>query len=447
MADATTPSIATSALGTRAAAFTSAAMIAHQVAGKAARDALFLTSFSPTSLPPVMAAGAVLSLVAALWMSRLLTRHSPSVVLPILFAASMVGLVLEWAIGRVSPPATAVAVFVHTAVFGPLLISAFWSLINERFDPHSARRAVGRIALGGTVGGVIGALIAWRVATLVALPTLVLLLAGMQGTSLLGTLALRARAPRRAAGSSARVAAAPGGTSAVTLLRREPYLRNLAMLVALSAAVSGLLDFLFSRQAAASYAKGPALLTFFSMFWLAVAVASLVIQVTVGQRALAKLGIAANVAILPCLVITGGIVGLAVPGFVTTSILRGAEAVQRNTVYRSAYELLYTPLSEAQKRSIKAQIDIGFDRLGTIGAAGLVAVFLAIASHRVAAYLFGVVVFLGLVTLVVVRRLHGGYVTALEHGLRDGATKLALPSLAGHGARASRRPKTTSVRA
>src|SRR5437764_1445165 len=100
-----------------------------------------------------------------------------------------------------SPPATAVAVFVHTAVFGPLLISAFWSLINERFDPHSARHAVGRIALGGTVGGVIGALIAWRVATLVALPTLVLLLAGMQGTCLLGTLSLRARMPRRSVGS------------------------------------------------------------------------------------------------------------------------------------------------------------------------------------------------------------------------------------------------------
>src|SRR5438270_6416776 len=112
-------------VGTRAAAFTSAAMIAHQVAGKAVRDALFLTSFSVTSLPPVMALGAGLSLAAALWMSRLLTRYSPSVVLPILFAASMCGLVVEWAIGRVSPPATAVAVFLHTAVFGPLLISAF----------------------------------------------------------------------------------------------------------------------------------------------------------------------------------------------------------------------------------------------------------------------------------------------------------------------------------
>lgn len=420
-------------VGTRAAAFTSAALIAHQVAGKAARDALFLSSFSVTSLPGMMAAAAALSLIAAVLMSRLLARYSPATILPVLFASSMGGLVIEWAIGQVSPPATAVLVFLHTAVFGPLLISAFWSLINERFDPHSARRAVGRIAFGGSVGGLLGALIAWRVATLVALPTLILLLAGMHGACLIGTLKLRADAPRRSVGMPPSPADSRRlrGMSAVTLLRREPYLRNLALLVALAAGMSALLDFLFSRQAAASFAKGPALLTFFSMFWLAVAMLSLLIQVAVGQRALGKLGIAANIAFLPAVIITGGVVALAIPGFIATTLLRGGEAVQRNTLYRSAYELLYTPLSDAHKRSIKVQIDIGCDRFGTIAAAGLVMLFLAISAPAVATYLLGVTVVLGVATLLVVRKLHAGYVTALEHGLRDGATKLALPSLAG----------------
>ena len=80
--------------------------------------------------PWVMAASAVLSLMTALWMSRLLARYSPAVILPILFASSVGGLVIEWAIGQVSPPAMAVAVFLHTAIFSPLLVSAFWSLIN-----------------------------------------------------------------------------------------------------------------------------------------------------------------------------------------------------------------------------------------------------------------------------------------------------------------------------
>lgn len=422
-------------IGTRAAAFTSAALIAHQVAGKAARDALFLSSFTVSSLPAAMAAGAFLSFVAALGMSRLLARYSPAAILPILLAASMCGLVTEWAIGRVSAPATAVAVFLHTAVFGPLLISAFWSLINERFDPHAARRAVGRIALGGTIGGVLGALIAWRVATLVALPTLILLLAAMQAASLVGTLLIRARAPRRPVSATAPPPDPPrtAGVSPVTLLRREPYLRHLALLVALAAAVSGLLDFLFSRQAAGRFPSGPQLLEFFSLFWLAVAVLSLLIQVTVGQRALGKLGVAANIAILPALVIAGGVGAFIAPGFISTSILRGSEAVQRNTLYRGAYEMLYTPLSEAHKRSIKMQIDIGCDRFGTIAAAALVLLCLAISASAIATSLLAVTVTLAIVTMLVVRRLHAGYVTALEHGLRDGATKLALPSLAAGG--------------
>src|ERR1051325_10062901 len=100
-------------IGTRAAAFTSAAMIAHQVAGKAARDALFLTSFSVSALPPVMAIAALLSLAAALRMSRLLARYSPSVILPSLFGTSMWGLIVEWGLDSISPAATAVAVYLH----------------------------------------------------------------------------------------------------------------------------------------------------------------------------------------------------------------------------------------------------------------------------------------------------------------------------------------------
>ncbi len=423
--------MAASVTATRAAAFTSAAMIAHQVAGKAARDTLFLTSFSARALPGAMAVAAALSLLAAFWISRLLTRYSPAAVLPALFGASICGLVGEWLLGKLSPPAMAIAIYLHLAAFGPLLITAFWSLINERFDPHTARRAVGRIATGGTIGGVLGALMVWRAAAVIDLSTSVLLLAALHGACLVGTLRLRAQVPLIESKDRESNPDRPREpVSAVGLLRSEPYLRSLALLVALGAAMSSVLDYLFSFQASAAFDKGAPLLAFFSLFWLAVAVLSLVIQLTLGERALEKLPLTANIAILPALVIMGGLFGLTVPGFFSTSILRGAEAVQRNTLYRSAYEMLYTPLSEHQKRTIKAQIDIGFDRAGTIAASGLVALFLAVFAHDSVSYLLGAVMTLGVLTLLVVRRLHAGYVTALEHGLRYGATHLELPSLA-----------------
>jgi len=53
--DRVTSSLASHAPGANAAVVTCALMIAQQVAGKAARDALFLSSFHASSLPRVMA--------------------------------------------------------------------------------------------------------------------------------------------------------------------------------------------------------------------------------------------------------------------------------------------------------------------------------------------------------------------------------------------------------
>src|SRR5687767_14292207 len=66
------------------------AMIAQLVFGKAARDALFLSTFQVSSLPVAMLCTAVLSAIAVLAVSRAMTRHSPARVVPWLFVASAV---------------------------------------------------------------------------------------------------------------------------------------------------------------------------------------------------------------------------------------------------------------------------------------------------------------------------------------------------------------------
>ena len=400
-------------------------MIAQQVAGKAARDTLFLSSFHPSQLPYAMAGGAMLSLAAVYWLSWLMSRRSPASIVPFLFGASAIAFALEWGLDRRSPHAAAVLVYLHTALLGPVTISTFWSLINERFDPHTAKRAVARIAGGGTLGGVLGGLASWRASTLVQPGTLLLFLALVNGLAVVGALLI----PSREAPSSGRTPSAHAvEASALTALRSSAFLRNLAILVALGAATSALLDYTFSVQAVAHFGKGQALLSFFSLFWLAVGVLSFLLQLSLGRLALEKLGLAVNIAVLPGIIILGGAIGLAVPGLNSCALLRGSEAVQRNTLFRSAYELLYTPLPEAQKRVAKAVIDIGFDRIGTIIGSGIALLALYLFKEHPASVLLGVVVVLGFSTLPVTRQLHLGYVAALRQGLRDGAEKLAGPA-------------------
>jgi ATP:ADP antiporter, AAA family len=428
------------ARGAYAAAFTSLLLIAQQVAGKAARDALFLSSFHTSNLPVVMAAGALLSVAAVYWLSRLMVEKTPAGVMPVLFGISAVGFAADWLVVAQSPKVGALLVYFQTALLSPIMISTFWSLINERFDPRTAKRAASRIAAGGTLGGVLGGLAAWRASTIIQPLTILLLLAVLNAAALIGTLVTRAR-HRAVATAAGQLSDAAAMASPLATLRDAPFLRSLALLVGLGAAISALLDYMLSVQVTARFTNGQALLSFFSLFWLVVGVASLLLQMALGRLALEKLGLAVNIAILPGVIILGGALGVAVPGLASASLLRGAEAVQRNTLFRAAYELLYTPIPESSKRATKAVIDVGCDRLGTVLGSGLALTVVHLLPGGPSPWLLGAVVLLALATLPVTRRLHLGYVDALQAGLREGAAK--LESAAPHDPRSERRTRNS----
>src|SRR6185436_10511909 len=91
---------------------------------------------------------------------------------------SAAGHIVEWAFydnGRW----IAVAIYLHLAGVTALLLSGFWSLISERFDPAGARAAYGRIAAAGTAGGLAGTLVAERIATTVGSEAVLLFLAAL----------------------------------------------------------------------------------------------------------------------------------------------------------------------------------------------------------------------------------------------------------------------------
>jgi hypothetical protein len=431
--------------GAVVSAIVSGGLIAQQVAGKATRDALFLSSFHVTSLPSMMALSALLSVGAAFWLSGLILRHSPAKVVPASFAVGGLAFLAEWGLYFPAPRLATALVYLHTALLGASLIAAFWSLINERFDPHTCKRAVSLISGGGTLGGVIGGILAWRASSFVAVSSMLPLLAAMNLVCLWGSLRLRgAQAePGVEAPTGAKPAAFTGPSiadlSPLRILREAPYLQNLAAVVALGAVTSGLLDYVFSAEAVRVHAKGADLLSFFALFWLAVGVASFALQMLFGRIALEKLGIAVTLGLLPGVVVLGGVFGLAVPGLWSTAILRGGEAAQRNSLFRAAYELLYTPLSEQKKRSTKMLIDVGFDRLGTVAASAIAFAVLQLEPEisRANGVLLVVIVACAIATLTRSTPLHTGYVAVLEESLREEARKLE-PELAVTTLRAPR---------
>ena len=398
-----------------AATAAAGAMIAQLVFGKAARDALFLSTFRVSYLPAAMICTVGVSAIAVLALSRAMTRHSPARVVPWLFVVSAALFVAEALLCLWSLRFATAVFYVHMGVFGATVISSFWSLVNERFDPHTARRAVGRIASGGTLGGIVGSVIAWRVSALTGVPGLLLLLAGMNTLCFWGTLPLRAKNAHHDEPRPSRESSPP--FLGLSYLRETPYLRHLGWLVGLAALTSSLLDYVLAARAA-SFASGRSLMAFFAILYMSIALLGFLVQVLLTRISLEKLGVSGTVTTLPVAVAGAGVLAFALPGLVTVVALRAAEAVLQNSLFRSGYELLYTSIARERKRSLKLLIDVGFDRAGiAIGSAFTLLVIWLLPGFA-ERLLLGGIVMTAVAGVVIARRLHAGYVSTLEESMR-----------------------------
>ena len=393
-------------------------LIAQQVAARTTRDAFFLSIHSIESLPLMMMASAVLALFGAEAMSLLLARRSPFRVMPAAAALSALLLALEWVLSLFMPSVAAIVVYLHVATFGGALISGFWSLVNERFDPYTARQVVGRIGTGAAAGGVIGGLVALGASQALSVPSALLLLSMLHG--LAAWALVRARGSEQPVGAGAeRVPAL-----ALPLLARVPYLRTLALVVLLGAIVDALFDFLFKARTVELFEDGPAMMAVFAVFHTSLSLLSLLLQSTLVRPALSHLGLAGTVALRPAVDVATALLGMAMPRFGTATLSRGAHESLTNSLFRSGYELLYTPLPEGEKRRVKAVVDVAVDKAGTLIGGALVAAMLALAPLGAEARLFAVAAAISVAGLVLSSRLHLGYVTALEKSLLAGRVRL-----------------------
>lgn len=406
------------------AVITAGLTVAFQLAGKATRDALFLSTFGVAALPRMVITGAIVSAALTLGLTRVMARYGPGRLVPRLFGLSGVLLLLEWALSGPARPAVAILFYLHFGGLGALLVSGFWALVNERFDPRSARGAIGRITTGASLGGLLGGILPERVGATLSLTAMLPVLAGLH--LLAGILVWLRRSTTPQEPHSARRDPAPSRSPRAILLA-SPYLRGLALLVALTATAEGLLDYVFKAGATLAVSDETTLLRLFGAFYTGTAVLTIALQLGVLRPLLGRLGIARSAALLPAGSSAGALGALLLPGFGPLLLARGIEVVLHNSVFRAAYELLFTPVSPQEKRATKLLLDVGVARVGDVLAGALVqaALFAGLAS---ATPLLGATMLLGLGALLVARQLHFGYVRALEQSLHRRADELPAAS-------------------
>jgi ATP:ADP antiporter, AAA family len=399
--------------GSIAAAF----LVAQQVTGKATRDALFLSYHPATALPPVMMAAALAAVVSALGASRLLASRPPRQVVPGLVGLHAALLLGQFLVTLVAPGVAAVLLYLQVAATGGSLLSGYWSVVNERFDPWTAKRVVSRLGLGASLGGVVGGLLAFVVAGLAPVATMILLTASLNVGALVGLVRFGASAPR------SRLVPPSPSASPIATLRSTPYLKVIALLVALGAVAEALLDYVLKSRASVALSPGQDMMSFFAAFHTTLGLLALVSHLALSRPALQGLGLAGTTALRPLAAAAAAALGLVDPRLWAAALGRGGHDVLSNSLFRSGYELLYTPVPEEHKRATKQIVDVVFDKLGALLGGGVTLAAVRLLDRPESALLLAAGG-LSLVALSLTRSVHRGYIATLEAGLRAGDVRL-----------------------
>jgi ATP/ADP translocase len=405
------PSLGAAAIGG------AAVMMAYHVASRATRDTLFITSFGVPLLPLVVAATSVLSIGAAIYSARVMSRIGPGRLMSAAFLASAALTLVEWAIVTRQPAAGAILVFLHVAVLSPVLVSGFWSLVNESLDPRTTRMAIGHVAGFATIGGVAGGLLAERISTWAGvsstLPFLALahLACAWSTRRMPGATESRRRDEPRSDGTPA--------SEGMLLLLRFPHVRNLGLIVLGCSVSETLLDYAFKATATEAVAHGSlGLMRVFLGFNAAVALGTFAVQMLFSRLVRGPRDLVRAIGVLPGTIALGGTMAAILPGPWTISLLRGFEAVLHGSVFRAGYDILQASLPQAQRRATRALIDVGCDRLGDVLGAGLVALVLVSTPIGTVPLLLGIGIVTAVMTLGFVAQLHRGHIQSLVDSLK-----------------------------
>ncbi len=390
---------------------------------KPIRDASFLDELGSRNLPWAYATTLVVALVVA-FHSKLQARLSRAALVIGSLAFFVLTSLLFWALFTFGWKWLPLAFWMWANTFVVVLVTQFWMVVNDAYNPREAKRLIGFFGSGGILGGIVGALFTARFAgpedaTRLLLPAAVILAA-----SILPALAVfkRLRTDRAPGGAAPRAAAAEdkaGFKACFDTVRTDSYLRLLAAVVLLTGIVSTFVDWQ-SKNIIEGWPLARANLTsFFGYFNAGLLVFSFLLQFLVTSSLIERYGLRLTLLFYPALLLLCS-VGIAFwPGIFLAIGIKGADKSLAYSVNQSARELLYIPVPPDRKYRAKIFIDMFLNRFAkSIAALLLLGLFLIPLRPPITLVSLAGAVLIG-VWIVLNRRIGQAYVGMLKSNLES----------------------------
>jgi AAA family ATP:ADP antiporter len=269
------------------------------------------------------------------------------------------------------PWVSAAFFFFGRLLLGIFLISQFWTLANDIYDPRQAKRVFGFIGGGATLGGMTGSAITWRLVETVGTENLILFSAGILALCFFLVLAIQRRA-KPGADEAFKTSETVGGGEALAMLRQSRHLQLIALIIGFGALGAATLETQLYMASAAEVVGKDAVTSFLAGITFYISVIGFVIQVYFTSRIYSLLGIGFALAILPVSLGATALIVILNKALWASSVARVSDSALRYSVDKTTRETLFLPLPAELKLKAKAFVDVVADRFIGKGIGSLV---------------------------------------------------------------------------
>jgi AAA family ATP:ADP antiporter len=259
------------------------------------------------------------------------------------------------------------AFFIWVSVYNLFVVSIFWQMNVDLFDPEQGKRLFGFIAAGATIGAIVGSAVTASLARYVS-PILLLLGAAVLleiAVFAVGRLSRLSPSLNRAGGANDERAIGGSVVAGITRAFSSPYLINVSLFILLFAVSSTFLYFAQAGIVARSFGGDRGAQTaFFATVDLAVNTLTLLVQLFLTGRVMVVLGVALALGFLPVLTMLGfGALAFA-PSLTGIAIFQVVRRAGDYAIARPSREVLFTVVPREDRYKAKSFIDTFVYRLG-----------------------------------------------------------------------------------
>jgi AAA family ATP:ADP antiporter len=281
-------------------------------------------------------------------------------------------------------------------------IAQFWSLAADVYNRESGERLFGIIAIGGSLGAIVGAQAARALIHPLGVYGLMAIAAALYAAALL-VVALIERASRESRQAPDTPApAAPNTRGALGLVLRDPYLLLIGVLLIVTNLVNTQGEYILADTVKAHAEQFPAAAResmigqFYGTFYSIVNTAALLVQALLVSRLLKRGGPQLALFLLPAAALCGyGAIAL-LPTLAVVAVAKAAENSLDYSIQNTVEQTLFLPTTREIKYKGKATVDTVCVRLGDMAAGGLVLICLHVFGLSARGFALGNVLLVGL---------------------------------------------------